>query len=87
MWSWVSKYQILIKFLIARRFTKDIRGHIPILPSPLPKVMLDKCHGREREISMFNGTSTPKESYSAKTGVKLPYESKQSPLEKNAMVK
>ncbi len=31
-------------------------------------------------ISKFNGTSTPKGSYSAKTGVKLPYESKQSPL-------
>ncbi len=34
-------------------------------------------------ISKFNGTSTPKGSYSAKTGVKLPYECKQSPLEKN----
>ncbi len=32
-------------------------------------------------ISMFYGTSTPKGSYSAKTGVKLPYESKQSPLD------
>ncbi len=31
---------------------------------------------------MFYGTSTPKGSYSAKTGVKLPYESKQSPLER-----
>ncbi len=29
-------------------------------------------------LSMFNGTSTPKGSYSAKTGLKLPYESKQS---------
>ncbi len=41
----------------------------------------------ERVISKFNGTSTPKGSYSAKTGVKLPYESKPSPLEKNGMVK
>ncbi len=41
-------------------------------------------------ISKFNGTSTPTGSYSAKTGVKLPYESKQSkqsPLEKNVIVK
>ncbi len=38
-------------------------------------------------ISKFNGTSTPKGSYSAKTGVKLPYGSKQSPLQKNVMVK
>ncbi len=38
-------------------------------------------------ISKFNGTSTPKGSYSAKSGLKLPYESKQSPLEKNSMVK
>ncbi len=38
-------------------------------------------------ISKFNSTLTPKGSYSAKTGVKLPYESKQSPLEKNVMVK
>ncbi len=29
-------------------------------------------------LSKFNGTSTPKGSYSAKTGVKLPYESKQN---------
>ncbi len=36
---------------------------------------------------MFNGTSTPKGSYIAKTGVKLHYESKQGPLEKNVMVK
>ena len=32
-------------------------------------------------ISKFNGTSTPKWPYSVKTGVKLPYESKHSPLE------
>ncbi len=38
-------------------------------------------------ISKFNGTSTPKRSYNANTGVKLPYESKQSPLEKNVLVK
>ncbi len=38
-------------------------------------------------ISKFNGTATPKGSYSAKTGVKLPYGSKQNPLEKNVMVK
>ncbi len=38
-------------------------------------------------ISKPNGTSTPKGSYSAKTGVKLTYESKQSPLEENVMVK
>ncbi len=38
-------------------------------------------------ISKFNGTSTPKGSYSAKTGTKLSHESKQSPPEKNAMVK
>ncbi len=38
-------------------------------------------------ISKFNGTLTPKGSYSAKTGVKLPYESKQNPLEKIVMVK
>ncbi len=42
---------------------------------------------RDIYISMFNGTSTPKGSYSAKTGAKLPYESKQSPPEKNVMVK
>ena len=34
-------------------------------------------------ISKFNGTSTPKGSYSAKTGAEPPYESKQSPQEKN----
>ncbi len=41
-------------------------------------------------ISKFNGTSAPKGSYNAKTSVNcpiLPYESKQSPLEKNVMVK
>ncbi len=37
-------------------------------------------------LSKFNGTSTPKGSYSAKAGVNCPMSLKQSPLEKNVMV-
>ncbi len=38
-------------------------------------------------MSKFNGTSTPKGSYSAKTVVNCPMSLKKSPLEKNVMVK